>query len=552
MNTSTFSDSTIENYNPNEWLLKKLLLRTVLKEEFDIFKESPYPETLRKDTILLDFLYNQVVLDFPPFRERPDFKSTLNELLESYPKLFELKKNAFKSRSNGYQWIVNLFDLLICTPNEFNLTKNDMENNQINSARKKVVISFLRIIKHENNNVNGKVNVKGILDTIANSNSVKDLQIDYQSLFSFVHLNYSSKLQRKLLAYPSKLRKMKTILKLTPITALKTIVKYTNPIYFVNSLITLFFYKPPFGTTNMMQKMMNIACDLNKTNNSIDYLQSNISNDKFVEKIINWIYCKDEYEDSVDVVSFLDENKNNEDVKIDFVMDILENDSYEPNIKLSELERIKEEDIDIIIQLLQLYSRKKIKEEFIEIVGQDKIITIIKEIFNCVYQSLYHMYKYADTPLLMEQSFQLLKQIIEIGEEQQKEYEEEGTVDKQYYTNLFSELLFDYENCLLQFIQSLLVNDESRNILEQLIQWFFDLLLCLLNDNNSIDVFKIISELDKKDQKNVYEQLKKYENDKKEQLKGKLTREDDYYFSEEMLSKFKKAVKIFLTRKNKQ
>jgi hypothetical protein len=166
--------------------------------------------------------------------------------------------------------------------------------------------------------------IKGILNKVKEAKTVVELPHDYQKVFSFVHRHFGPRIQEELGSSAKRVSKLKTMYILAPKTynkkiflffsnkkrAIKTIFKITNPISVVSGMLNLFLARP-LGARNLLQRMLAVATDIERTERDIKDYKKIIANQKISNKIHAWVakyYDPLPFEDIQDISSNLQED----------------------------------------------------------------------------------------------------------------------------------------------------------------------------------------------------------------------------------------------------
>jgi hypothetical protein len=159
----TSADELVESY------LKKILLKAVLDEEFDVLSKHPSLETIQDKTILFAFLHRRFLTEFPPFKDRLDIQHKLEQILvcygynvmvdtfkEEYPKFTTVSRTATKKKVGGFHKLANIFDIILRTPAEARRASYEIPP-QGTLPRRESVYAFYSILK-QNQGEHGDIN----------------------------------------------------------------------------------------------------------------------------------------------------------------------------------------------------------------------------------------------------------------------------------------------------------------------------------------------------------------------------------------------------------
>jgi len=457
-----------------------------------------------------------------------------------------LSKTATKKEFAGYKSIINSFDMIIKTPLEKieqeNQLKEALESIDINksspddvnsqstcdnsevidsfsekevllSARREAINAIIIILEQSKSPTGG--GISGILNKFLEVQHLKELPKLYQTVFGFIHKNFSPILYMELCEKPSQMAKIKKIYSLTPQRAMSAIMRITNPVSLISSMVNLFFAKP-FGAKNMVQRIFVLITEYKRTENDIKQIYNVISNKKIATKISNWVFSN--YKSISSQVSYISSEpyfEGVEEPKV-YLVNILQDPTIDPIIPDKEIKKfINSYEINSIKDLFFLEIRKRHKEDFIEIFGDEKIINLMKELLPVIYEPLFSLYKNGNAANLLNEFFKLIKNCITVAEVTQKELQNPENIKKraQIVGNAlenYSKALLQFEEGLFLFVRDILTSQKSYKSLEKIIIWATNFIDFGQRNNVIVDVQKLVNQLNIQQREQVIYELERY------------------------------------------
>jgi len=164
----------------------------------------------------------------------------------------------------------------------------------------------------------------------------------------------------------------------------------------------------------------------------------------------------------------------------------------EYQIEESVIDSLTTEDFNAIREWIVLEVRLKEKEKFVEMLGSEEMVSMIRILLPVIYGPLNEVFVKADAGTHFSKMFKLVKRMVQIGEKIKKENIEDSATR----TSMYWEALQLFKKDLWEFIRALVMADEKGDrILEDLLSWFIHIFRFFQN-KESLDVQKLLSNVD--------------------------------------------------------
>jgi len=408
-------------------------------------------------------------------------QSKLGELLLQYPTFVGLYKKAKKD--NGRSGIlVDIFDLVVESKLE-HATKSKLEGADTMtlmgtfSARREI-LELLQILLKD---VAEAENPMPLFNTFTSAKSMEDIPPIYRRLFGVV---YIGPVVQERLSQPSKLRKMKSTYDLTPRRSLKALFTVTSPVTILSNLFSLFLSKP-LGAKSLLQRFVEEGVELEKAQEELDEKRKLLSSNKnIIDKVQAWVAKN--YDPIPKVNMHLKEKKEEEEKdQKGLVLQVLEDGGTKPEFEPTWTSQLQRDAISAIYKLIKAEMAIKDKTQFVEFLGDDKIITPIKDIIATVCPPLVEISNSANPPKILSAVFKLIRELIVVAQNPELIEKSEG----------YHLALCRFEEVLLPTFQAMIKGDSG--LLGELVMWstdFFD-----TRKKMEIDLEKLMEPLKEED-----------------------------------------------------
>eukprot|EP01114_Cavostelium_apophysatum_P009151 TRINITY_DN22229_c0_g1_i1.p1 TRINITY_DN22229_c0_g1~~TRINITY_DN22229_c0_g1_i1.p1 ORF type:complete len:597 (-),score=163.64 TRINITY_DN22229_c0_g1_i1:72-1862(-) len=476
-----------------EIYMKKLLLKHALTSEKLNFAARPSIERI-EDLLFYRLAYKNL-MQFPLFTRRgEDMAAKIDLLITQWPKLSALSSKAQK-RSEDDSGVMNLmitmFDMGVSTELEktvlrtAKITGNSQQEQEM-SVRKQSIELGLKVLKE----IRQTGSAQSFIDRITSASKISELPKEYQALVRLVHKGVLPNILENF--SPEKVGKINTLYHLTPRRTMKAILAITNPLKMMSSLLSLFFARP-LGSRSLLQRMFVVITDISKTESVIKEKRKAVNNSDICKKVTEWIAKNydpapfvDMDEDDEDIMSKVAASRSSE-AKADgskraFVEQMLLDSTIKPDIPAVFVQNMTEELLANIYQFATLEMRRKDKEQFIDMLGDETFSELVKSILPVFYEPLVEIYAHANMADFLGEVFRMIKRNIEVSDKK---------VDMETKAQMHSSVMEQFEEKVFQFVKRILQKD--KGVINETLTWiasFFE-----WNDKQTLRLPDLILEL---------------------------------------------------------
>ncbi|EGC32820.1 hypothetical protein DICPUDRAFT_37728 [Dictyostelium purpureum] len=463
-------DEKIQLTYDQESYLKQQLLKYSIQEEVKIYFQDSHNLQI---TLFLKFLFTQLTT-IPLLTSKQQAKVRFQQLIDKLPHIIIQSQIATKKETNDQfrKFVVKCFDIALRTPKEkkkdktlkvfkdFNQeeierlekykpdkakklkdqeTLEDKEDEKEEEKRKNNVFdverneTILRLQKRltevtqiivmniEQKNQEGGSSTNGIgylFNTILHTKSVHDLPPDLNEFVQILIKILSLWMEREM-RDPKQVQKLKRLYMITPITAIKASFSIANPVTLLKGMILLFLAKP-FGSRNLIQTLCSVMVEAGKTERiskkalkkaeeDLVGIKSSIRK-QVIQKVKGFAYNTHQLQDSTGKP--LDVYK-----EMPSAISILQ---YQwpgsPPVDSSIISMLNEEQFKSLFEYAKLEKRKKEKEDFVEILGHDEMIEIIRDLLPVLYEPLGKLFCKANIGNHFDRLARVIKKLIVAAE----------------------------------------------------------------------------------------------------------------------------------------
>ncbi|KAN0024738.1 hypothetical protein ACTFIV_009147 [Dictyostelium citrinum] len=453
-----------------ESYLKQQLLKYSVQDEVKIYFGNS--QNLN-ETLFLKFLFGQLT-SIPLLTSKQQAKLRFQQLIDRLPHIIIQSQIATKQETNDQfrKFVVKCFDIALRTPQEKQKDKTlkvfkdynkeewerlqkykpdklmklkqqetleDKEDEKEDEKRKNNIYDVERdetivrlqrrltevtqviVMNIEERNKEGGSSTNGIgylFGTILQTKSIKDLPPDLSEFIQIMIKILSLWMEREM-RDPKQVTKLKRLYMITPITAIKASLNIANPVTLLKGMILMFLAKP-FGARNLMQTICSVMVEAAKTERTAKKAQKKAEQDlselkhavrkQVLAKIKGFAYNSHHVSDAAGspILQFKE---------IPSAISILQ---YQwpgsPPLDGSILQQLNEEQFKSLFEYAKLEKRKKEKEDFVEILGNDEMIEIIRELLPVLYEPLGKLFCKANIGNHFERLARVIKKLIVAAE----------------------------------------------------------------------------------------------------------------------------------------
>jgi hypothetical protein len=337
------------------------------------------------------------------------------------------------------------------------------------------------------------------------------------------------------------LSRIKRIYSLVPQKLMMAALKITHPAALTKGITSLFVARP-FGAKNLMQRCMESMLRVSETETEISHLKKQLASrhKKVVKKIKNY-FKKKEKETSflsqlvtVNVIAKAKElgaNNRLSDEQLSsiqtLIYSILFNPTIQPILHPYHQAPLSYDDIIIIWKWFNQEARRLAKIKFVELIGSDMVINVIKEVVPLLYLPWMSLFETSDLENLAKGVFDGMHGAIQVGSHHHEyhRYHQHHVVEevRQGYGQVFD----GFAKIMYEFVRKIICVDAQRALqgegkLEALVSWA--LKLYVFNKKGNIDVSALLNELPEHQKDQVMKELSTEINRRmeKKQLKAEI------------------------------
>ncbi|CAJ0831454.1 7354_t:CDS:10 [Entrophospora sp. SA101] len=273
-----------------------------------------------------------------------------------------------------------------------------------------------------------KSGLSKVLQTVQESKKITDLPFTYQKIIEYGEISFASTLYSLFIGSDNSsetFSQLKRTHNLMPYRLMKTVMKISNPVGILRSIMDIFLAQP-FGQKSLIQRMLsaNLYEEIKTLNNDMKIVEESINDPEICEKLRNFVYASSDTQKSIKkdvsaahsttlIVAILKSdiispNLSSEQLgliekaMIDYINDrhpSINNDK-DHNSNKNKIYRRKKKDKNNLIYLLKrlffIYIRQRDKEVMIELLFQGITGDLIKDIIAIFYEPLAKIYKAAN------------------------------------------------------------------------------------------------------------------------------------------------------------
>eukprot|EP01111_Echinosteliopsis_oligospora_P012212 TRINITY_DN4160_c0_g1_i1.p1 TRINITY_DN4160_c0_g1~~TRINITY_DN4160_c0_g1_i1.p1 ORF type:complete len:658 (+),score=177.67 TRINITY_DN4160_c0_g1_i1:210-2183(+) len=346
--------------------------------------------------------------------------------------------------------------------------------------------------------------------------TVADLPQSYQNLAVALGRSLSLWMEEELRDV-DKFSKLQRLEKMTPTRTIRAALSIANPISLMQGLITIFLARP-FGARNLVQKFGEQMVEIKRTETLLYKIQKDLENQIYhrkgfkgnfrkhvVAKIERYVEMRADSDDHYDDDDDDDDDEFDEDDEPDyldivyirkFVAAMLNNDSIEPELDPDDIKKLALEDEVKIYQLFQMKRRYREKQDFVDLLGDEQLISIIKELLPVIHEPMALLFSRANVGHHFDALFKTAKRVIKVTER---------TKDL-----TFSARLAEYERVTARFIgdiylfiQNIAAQDDQT--LDETLGWLMNLLN--FTRHKHLDLIPIINSIPPTEQTEVMREI---------------------------------------------
>eukprot|EP01112_Ceratiomyxa_fruticulosa_P017402 TRINITY_DN5411_c0_g1_i3.p1 TRINITY_DN5411_c0_g1~~TRINITY_DN5411_c0_g1_i3.p1 ORF type:complete len:645 (+),score=121.27 TRINITY_DN5411_c0_g1_i3:232-2166(+) len=518
----------ILSYQQESYLKKTLLKLSIQQELAQLFQNPNY---LLEDSVLLKYLYIQA-LSIPFFNKEgaEKAKQEFERLCLSLPSYITTGHIATKKDQDNRRlriFVAKIYDLVLRTPLErlhdndwsyseksfmevsehFKGPEIEKEINKETERRAKI-----HLLGNEISNLSQAIfselsqdgGTEKLAELIKETENLTDMPQIYQKFLENGALLISILMEREM-NREARWKKWKKFAENMPVRSIKIILSYSNISKLVYGLLTIFTARP-FGSHSLMMKIAKGMVEYRTTQTRAEEKKkeavTHLRRYDCWYDIIYSLECHVQnfgFEEHIVEQGTEETNVNRRVFSDSLIQDVLRDYELDEAVIAS----LTTEDFSGIREWLVLEVRLKEKEKFIDMLGSEEMVSMIRILLPVIYGPLNEVFVKADAGTHFSKMFKLVKRMVQIGEKIKKENIEDSAAR----TTLYWEALQLFKNDVWEFIRALVLADEQGDrILEDLLSWFMHIFRFFQN-KESLDVQKLLVNVDQPTRQQIISEI---------------------------------------------
>ena len=337
-----------------------------------------------------------------------------------------------------------------------------------------------------------KNGLRNLFAEVKVKNSIGELAPEYQKVCEWLRIEVAATLYHLFLAEdnsPELFAQLKRIHGLVPYTALKQVIRFTNPAAVMKGVLDLFMAQP-LGAKSLLQRMFGFAIGdgVRSIQRSIDSLLPKIEENLYFEKIKNFTYSDETQKNAIKQEAEADQ--------VDLLVKIMQTEELQPQLSNDHIAQIFNayvawenavEHIDESMrqgaelfarlkQLLKLYTRKRDKEMMLEMIEEPTTLHLFRDLFTIFYEPLVRVYKSANVYSSVTDFARFVDDAIQTIERAQRQ---DVSADPNQTVQSFIDLCARHEEDLYKFVHEVHLHDNG--LFDKLMNWIESILDFLRN-----------------------------------------------------------------------
>ncbi|KAI8076482.1 uncharacterized protein B0P05DRAFT_492958 [Gilbertella persicaria] len=288
-----------------------------------------------------------------------------------------------------------------------------------------------------------------IFEIIKKTPSVHDLPDNLKKTFEWGRINFAFALHRQFVALDTATEHFNSLRRthgLMPYKTLGFILRFSNPMLIVKSILDLFLAQP-FGGKSLFQRILisNMSEEHKSAEKEIHTLETSIGDEQICKKLFQAVRTP------------LPPDTDFPEDGLTAVMAILANDAIPPILSSSEAQTTFTKDTKkCMVRLWELYAQQYEQERMMNLVFQGVTGELLKEFIAVFYQPLAQVYKAADISTTIRHVACFIDDLIKVVEH----YEEKQAVSDSIQP--FIDLVQRHEHHFYEFVHHVHRQEASR------------------------------------------------------------------------------------------
>ena len=334
--------------------------------------------------------------------------------------------------------------------------------------------------------------LRDLFAEIRRKEKIDDLDPEYRKFAEWLRIEVAATLYHLFLAEdnsPDLFAQAKRIHSLVPYTALKQVIRFTNPAAVMASVLDIFMAQP-LGAKSLLQRIFGLALGdgIRSIQKSIDTLTAKIEEPVFCEKIREYTGSDEGLKRSI--------RQDAMQEQVDLLVKVLQTEELQPEISTEQIGQVFNayvawdnavEHVDEemrqgaelyaqLKQLLKLNTRQRDKKMMLEMVEEPNTLRLFRDLFTIFYEPLVRVYKSANVYNSVTDFARFADDAIATIEKAQRQ---DVSADPNQTVQSFIDLCARHEEDLYKFIHEVHIHDNG--LFDKLMTWIEGILDFLRN-----------------------------------------------------------------------
>ena len=334
--------------------------------------------------------------------------------------------------------------------------------------------------------------LRDLFAEIKRKEKIEDLDPEYRKFAEWLRIEVAATLYHLFLAEdnsPELFAQAKRIHSLVPYSALKQVIRFTNPAAVMAAVLDLFMAQP-LGAKSLLQRIFGLALGdgIRSIQRSIDALTQKIEEPVLCEKIKNYVEGVEHVKQSIRLEAMEEQT--------DLLVKVLQSEELEPELSTEQIGQVFNawvawenavEHVDEemrqgaelyaqLKQLLKLYTRQRDKKMMLEMVEEPNTLRLFRDLFTIFYEPLVRVYKSANVYNSVTDFARFADDAIQTIEKAQRQ---DVSADPNQTVQSFIDLCARHEDDLYKFIHEVHIHDNG--LFDKLMTWIEGILDFLRN-----------------------------------------------------------------------
>jgi len=327
-----------------------------------------------------------------------------------------------------------------------------------------------------------KDGLRDLFAEIKRKEKIADLDPEYKKFAEWLRIEVAATLYHLFLAEdnsPELFAQAKRIHSLVPYSALKQVIRFTNPAAVMVAVLDIFMAQP-LGAKSLLQRIFGLALGdgIRGIQRSIDTLNVTIDDQAFSEKVRNYTESDEEIKRKIRLDAMEEQS--------DLLIKVLQSPDVEPELTDEQTGRVFNayvawdnavENVDDSMrqgaelfahlkQLLKLYTRLRDKKLMLEMVEEPNTLRLFRDLFTIFYEPLVRVYKSANVYNSVTDFARFADDAIKTIEIAQRQ---DVSADPNQTVQSFIDLCERHEDDLYKFIHE--VHTHDNGLFDKLMTW---------------------------------------------------------------------------------